>query len=106
MAELADAPDLGSGGRKAMGVRPSPFAPVLQGSGSCPAGSRLRQILLWSKFGDCRGKCPAISPGIGRGVLLDEVDGVSQRPLQQRSAAGKESKILPGTLRMRHGKRR
>src|SRR5579884_2398513 len=96
VAELADAPDLGSGGRKAMGVRPSPFAPVLQGSGSCPAGSRLRQILLWSKFGDCRGKCPAISPGIGRGVLLDEVDGVSQRPLQQRSAAGKESKILPG----------
>src|ERR1700680_2049950 len=28
VAELADAPDLGSGGRQAMGVRPSPFAPL------------------------------------------------------------------------------
>jgi hypothetical protein len=27
VAELADAPDLGSGSRKGMGVRPSPFAP-------------------------------------------------------------------------------
>ena len=27
VAELADALDLGSSGRKAMGVRPSPFAP-------------------------------------------------------------------------------
>ena len=27
VAELADAPDLGSGGRKAMGVRVPPFAP-------------------------------------------------------------------------------
>ena len=30
MAELADALDLGSSGRKAMGVRPSPFAPRLR----------------------------------------------------------------------------
>jgi hypothetical protein len=29
VAELADALDLGSSGRKAMGVRPSPFAPEL-----------------------------------------------------------------------------
>ncbi len=28
VAELADALDLGSSGRKAMGVRPSPFAPT------------------------------------------------------------------------------
>jgi hypothetical protein len=28
VAELADAPDLGSGSRKGMGVRPSPFAPT------------------------------------------------------------------------------
>src|SRR6476620_2192147 len=28
VAELADAPDLGSGGRKAMGVRVPPFAPA------------------------------------------------------------------------------
>ena len=28
MAELADAPDLGSGGRKAMGVQVPPFAPI------------------------------------------------------------------------------
>jgi hypothetical protein len=30
VAELADAPDLGSGSRKGMGVRPSPFAPQKQ----------------------------------------------------------------------------
>jgi hypothetical protein len=29
VAKLADAQDLGSGGRRAMGVRPSPFAPCL-----------------------------------------------------------------------------
>ena len=28
VAELADAPDLGSGGRKAMGVQVPPFAPI------------------------------------------------------------------------------
>src|ERR1022692_3134487 len=31
VAELADAPDLGSGSRKRMGVRPSPFAPETKG---------------------------------------------------------------------------
>ena len=40
VAELADAPDLGSGGRKVMGVRPSPFAPLI-------AVNHLRFLLTW-----------------------------------------------------------
>src|SRR5258707_6472537 len=36
VAELADAPDLGSGSRKGMGVRPSPFAPFCKSGGSPP----------------------------------------------------------------------
>src|SRR5688500_13181852 len=35
VAELADAPDLGSGSRKAMGVRLAPFAPPTSRSSGC-----------------------------------------------------------------------
>src|SRR5437660_8697489 len=42
VAELADAPDLGSGSRKGMGVRPSPFAPEnrLASQTFCYSGGR------------------------------------------------------------------
>jgi hypothetical protein len=41
VAELADAPDLGSGARKGVGVRPSPFAPPLFGNVVKPVYVRL-----------------------------------------------------------------
>jgi hypothetical protein len=51
VAELADAPDLGSGSRKAMGVRLPPFAfregsgRMAQDSGSCCPGLRPTRVL-------------------------------------------------------------
>jgi hypothetical protein len=42
VAELADAPDLGSGSRKAMGVRLPPFAPFDSPAGLPPANRQAR----------------------------------------------------------------
>ena len=77
VAELADAPDLGSGGRKALGVRLPPFAPAFARAYATDYARRAAQLCAYAR--QARGTCLAGSRSAAREADLSAVAATDGR---------------------------